>query len=300
MAALYARRTLVVYRVYLREPRKKDRVYRIDDIDGRDYFDILSDYCSSSNNLIQIGGSERFLRIGNCRVNRDLALVGMQSGRAGIGGAIVNTRTSTESYGYGSDEAGMVNSRAIFYRKAGLGYALACIERVPNDAGSTPLLVSLKDHLKDCGVKAVLEYEQIKQEEALKAFKGIEDIEVRRYARSSDISEGLLTESRYVSHIARHKPRRLFPFAVLEDLHDRKSRSAWLGIPEEYDGKEEVRMTLRGYDGSSRTYVLGDDIRVPLVEMLNDTGVRPLTDSEICDRCRNLCDFLSIDLGRMI
>lgn len=299
MAALFARHTMVVYRIEFKKPRT-DEKYRIDDIDGNDILDLFEGYCASPDPLIQISDTERFLRIGSHERNGNLAVVNLQSGRAGIGGSIVSTRTTKEVYGYSADEAGMVNSRFALYRREGYGYALACIERVPNDAGKTPLLVSFKSYLKDSNVKGIMDYEQMTQEEVIQAFKGITDIEVRRYSRSTDVSDGLLTESRYISHIAKHKPRSFFPFAMIQELTNRSNLSAWLGIPEEFDGHEEVRYTLKGYDGSSRTYVLGDNITVPLVELLNDAGQKPLSDSEFSERCLAVCDNLSDYLSRMM
>lgn len=299
MSALFARHTLVVYRIDFRQPRKND-LYRIDDVDGHDILDLVDDFCSTHDPLIQIRDTEKFLRIENHTREENLVIIDLQSGRAGLGGSIVNTRTTKESYGYGADEAGMVDSRVVFYRREGYGYALVCVERVPNDAGSTALLSSFKSFLRESNVKGIMEHEQIKRDEAVLAFKGVEDIEVRRYAKSTDISDGLLTESRYISHIAKHKPRQFFPFSMIDALANRQSRSAWLGIPEDFDGREEVRYTLRGYDGSTRTYVLGDDIKVPLVEILNDSGERPLSNSDFVSRCQSACETISESFGRMM
>ena len=149
-----------------------------------------------------------------------------------------------------------------------------------------------------------LEYdepEQVQEEQALKAFKGIEEIEVRRYVRSSDRSEGVIIEPAYISHIVKHKRNMLFPLRLINDFfNDKSSLTAVLGIPDEFDGKEEYKVRLRGKDGSSRAFALDGDLRVPVVEVLNESGEAPVADSELINRCREIADGIYDSYGRML
>ena len=301
MAELYARRTLVVYRVWFNEPRKTDEVFRIDDVVGHDALSFFEDFCREENGLIQLRESERFLRIKDITRDDDWCFASIQSGRAGVVGSVVNTMTAEEAYGYGASEAGMVSSRFMFLRRRGYGYAIACVERVPNDAGSTAMLSAFANYFRNRKVRATFKCEQVKQEQALKAFKGIEDIEVRRYTKKSDRSDGLNVESKYISHIAKHKRGRLFPLHIARDIvDDKRSLTSMLGIPETFEGREDIRIRLKGMDGSSRTFVLGDDIHVPFVEVLNDSGERPLSDNDFLNRCNEITESVCDHLDRMI
>lgn len=301
MADFFARRTLAVYRIWFEIPRRSDEFFPIDNIDGHDVLDVFEGFCFEENKLMQLDNSERFLWIKDVKKEPSYCLASVQSGRAGVAGSVVNTATAEEKYGYGVNEADMVASRFALYRYEGHGYAIACIERVPNDAGSTVMLSAFKKYFRDKKIRAVFRREQVKQEQALKAFKGIEDIEVRRYTKAADRSDGLSIESEYISHIARHKRRKFFPLHIAKDIaEDRKSLTAILGIPEEHDGREDVMIRLKGWDGSSRQFVLGDDLRIPLVEMLNDSGEKPLTDAEFLDRCSGIVSGLAENLDRMI
>lgn len=301
MAGLYARRTLVVYRLWFTEPRNTDAVFMIDDVCGHDVIDLFRQFSDEENGLIQLGDSERFLKIRTLNCDSALYFASVQSGRAGVVGAVVNTETAEEEYGYGNNEAGMVFSRFCLSRREGYGYALACIERVPNDAGSTAVLRAFEKYFRSKKIQATIKREHIQREQALKAFKGIEDIEVRRYTRSKDRSDGLTMESKYISHIAKHKRGRLFPINIMHKItEDKGSLTAVLGIPEEYEGREDVRIRLKGWDGSSRLFVLGDDLNVPLVELLNDSGEKPLSDGQFLNRCSDVTSALYEQFDRMI
>lgn len=301
MKTLSVRRTLVVYRLWLNKPGKPDEVFWTNDIAGIDILEVFGEFCRNEKDLIQVSDTERFLMVGTPAQDSDCCFVTVQSGRAGVSGSVINTATAEKSYGYGANEADMVSSRFVLIRRKEYGYALACVERVPNDAGPTVVLSAFEGYIKKGQIRASVNREQVQEEQALKAFKGIEEIEVRRYVRSSDRSEGVIIEPAYISHIVKHKRNMLFPLRLINDIfNDKSSLTAVLGIPDEFDGKEEYKVRLRGKDGSSRAFALDGDLRVPVVEILNESGEAPVADSELINRCREIADGIYDSYGRML
>lgn len=294
MAEIYASRSMVVYRVWFNALRDANKVVDAADLSGQDVLELFREFCTISCIPSQIDGSERFIRLGACELRRDLALTRFESGRAGLHVSVLDTNTMSESgISYDEDMAGMVESRMLLRRTPGIGYALACIESVPNGGGVTSPLNMFRRFVSSKKLGVTMRYEHVQETEAIKAFKGIEEIELRRYARPDDVGDPTVVNAGSISYRIGHKPRYLMPLVLLEDfLRDRTAVAEYVGVEAEYDGREELYVTLRQSGGGSRKFVVGKELAIPVREVLNESGRRPLTDEEFVDRAVESCERL--------
>ena len=301
MAEIYASRSMVVYRVWFNALRDADKVVDAADLSGQDVLELFREFCTISCIPSQIDGSERFIRLGACELRRDLALTRFESGRAGLHVSVLDTNTMSESgISYDEDMAGMVESRMLLRRTPGIGYALACIESVPNGGGVTSPLTMFRRFMSSKKLGVTMRYEHVQETEAIKAFKGIEEIELRRYARPDDVGDPTVVNAGPISYRIGHKPKYLMPLVLLEDfLRDRTAVAEYVGVEAEYDGREELYVTLRQSGGGSRKFVVGKELAIPVREVLNESGRRPLTDEEFVDRAVESCERLEDTLDKI-
>lgn len=301
MAEIYASRSMVVYRVWFNALRDANKVVDAADLSGQDVLELFREFCTISCIPSQIDGSERFIRLGACELRRDLALTRFESGRAGLHVSVLDTNTMSESgISYDEDMAGMVESRMLLRRTPGIGYALACIESVPNGGGVTSPLTMFRRFVSSKKLGVTMRYEHVQETEAIKAFKGIEEIELRRYARPDDVGDPTVVNAGSISYRIGHKPRYLMPLVLLEDfLRDRTAVAEYVGVEAEYDGREELYVTLRQSGGGSRKFVVGKELAIPVREVLNESGRRPLTDEEFVDRAVESCERLEDTLDKI-
>lgn len=247
MAELFAQHTLAVYKITFNALRDVEKLFDPSNINGNDVIDIFCDFCKGSSVPAQVEESERFVGIDDYRRADCYVLTKLKSGRAGVSVSVFDTRAKCDS-GISYDEAmaGMVESRMLLWRTAGLGYALACVESVPNGGGITTPLTMLKRHMNTLHIGATMRYERIEEAEALNAFSGIEEIELRRYVKPKDVSDDSVVNLGTISHILKHKPRVLMPLSLVGLIRkDRKVVAGYLGIQADYDEREEIYFTLR-------------------------------------------------------
>lgn len=302
MAELYAQRTLAVYRIWLTERGKPDDVLDAADVHGYDVLDIFSDFCAEmKKDPAQVNDSERFIRFRRCEVHGDMAFAEMESGRAGLSVSIMNTRTFEDAGSYKEDMAGLVPSRMVLRRTPGIGYAVACVESVPNGGGVTTPLTMFRSFANSKRLGATMRYERIEESEALNAFSGIEEIELRRYRKPDDVSDGVVANIGAVSYLLRHAKRKLMPLALFDGfLRDGKAVAKYVGVETDYSGREDIFVTLRRKEGGSRKFTIGKDLAIPVTELLNESGQRPLSDDDFIQRCIESCTRAEDTLDRMM
>lgn len=302
MAEIYAARSMVVYRVWFNALRDAEKIMETSDLSGTDVLDLFEEFCSANAAPSQIDGSERFIRFGSCERRRDSDLAKFESGRAGLHVLVLDTNTMSESgMSYDEDMAGMVESRMLLRRTVGIGYALACVESVPNGGGVTSPLTMFRRFVSSKRLGVTMHYEHVQETEAIRAFRGIEEIELRRYSRPDDVSDQTVVNVGFVSHQIRHKSRLLMPLELMRGfLQDRRSVAEYVGVEAEYDGREELFVTLRKSDGGSRKFTMGKDLAIPVREVLNESGERPLTDDEFASRAAESCGRLEDTLDRIL
>ncbi len=302
MAEIYASRSMVVYRVWFNALRDADKVVDAADLSGQDVLDLFQEFCAASCAPSQINDSERFIRLGSCERRRDLVLTRFESGRAGLHVSVLDTNTMSESgISYDEDMAGMVESRMLLRRTPGIGYALACIESVPNGGGVTSPLTMFRRFVSSKKLGVTMRYEHVQETEAIKAFSGIEEIELRRYARPDDVGDPTVVNAGPISYRIGHKPRFLMPLVLLEDfLRDKAAVAEYVGVETGYDGREELYVTLRQFGGGSRKFVVGKELAIPVREVLNESGSRPLADEEFVGRAVESCERLEDTLDKLL
>lgn len=302
MADLYAQRTLAVYRVWLTERGKPDEVLDAADAHGKDILDLFGDFCAEMKTApAQVNESERFIRFRRCDFIGDIAFAEMESGRAGLSVSIMDTRTFEDAGSYREDMAGLVPSRMVLRRTPGFGYAVACIESVPNGGGVTTPLTMFRTFSNSKRFGTTMRYERIEELEALNAFTGIEEIELKRYRRPDDVSDSVVANLGAVSHMLRHAKRKLMPLSLVDGfLKDRRAVAEYVGVETEYSGREEIFVTLRSKEGRSRKFTMGKDLAVPVTELLNESGQQPLNDDEFIRRCTESCIRAESTLDRMM
>lgn len=282
--------------------RDTKRIVDVSDLSGSDVLELFEEFCSANVTPSQIDGSERFIRFSSCERRQDSNLVKFDSGRAGLHVSVLDTNTMSESgMSYDEDMAGMVESRMLLRRTPGIGYALACVESVPNGGGATSPLTMFRRFVGAKRLGVTMHYEHVQETEAIRAFRGIEEIGLRRYCRSNDVGDPTVVNVGFVSHQIRHKSRLLMPLELMRGfLQDRRLVAEYIGIETEYDGREELYVTLRRSDGGSRKFVVGKDFAIPVREVLNESGRRPLTDEEFVDRAVESCERLEETLDTVL
>lgn len=302
MSGIYAARSLVVYRVWFNLLRDTKKTIDPTDLDGNDILDLFDEFCTTNVCPSQIETSERFIRFESCDRHQNHILVKFDSGRAGLHVSVLDTNTMQESgISYGEDMAGMVGSRMLLRRTRGLGYALVCIESVPNGGGVTAPLTMFRKFVRTRNLGVTMRFEHVQETEAIKAFSGIEEIELKRYARPDDVSNPTVINAGPITHRIGHKSRRLMPLELMKEfLLDRRAVAEYVGVEAEYSGREELYVTLRKIGGGSRKFMMGKDLAIPVREVLNESGVQPLSDNEFVAHAIDSCQRLEDTLDRII
>ena len=302
MADMFAPRSLALYKVRFNARGDAGKIEDPANLGGKDVLELLSDFWNESSDPIQVSDSERFVAFRGCKVDSDHAFAKFSSGRAGLRVSVLDTKSLTDSgIEYGENMAGMVESRFFFRRTPGIGYAIACIESIPNGGGVTPPLTLFKRHVGGSGLGVTASFERMQEIEALNGFKGIEEIEVRRYAKPKDVSDGTVVNSGpFTAHKIGHKRGSFMPLALMDGfLKDRRAVADYLGISVDYDGSEDLYVTLRQKDGGSRKFCMGKELAVPVREVLNESGQEPLGDGEFIERCIEACCRAEDTLDRL-
>lgn len=288
---MHAARTLAVYKVTFNERGDSNKIEDPSDLRGRDVLGLLSDFWNQMVEPVRLNESERFVSFEGCEVDGDLAFARFSSGRAGLHVSVLDTTSLSKSgIEYGESMAGMVQSRFVFRRTPGIGYAIACVESIPNGGGVTPPLTLFKRHIAGSGIGVTMKFEQVQELEALNGFKGIEEIEIKRYAKPDDVSRGTVVNSGPISHRLGHKRGALMPLSLFDGfLNNRRAVAEYVGATLDYDGDEDLFVTLRQKDGGSRKFCMGKEMAVPVKEVLNESGEAPLSDAGFIDRCTEAC-----------
>lgn len=301
MCAVYAKRTMSLYLVTFNKARSSEGPIDPKVICGKDPSALFEEFCSASRTMTQVNDSERFIYFTSCHSLDGGMIAKYMSGRAGLNVSVVDTNTRKDSgISYGEDQAGMVESRIFFRFVYGFNYAIACVESVPNGGGVTVPLTMFCRYVSKEKMGVTARFEHIQEQRALDAFTGIEQIEVRRYKKPDDVADDLVAGVGHFSHIIAHKQRRLLPKALFNGfLHDRNAIAEYMGVRTDYDGREDVIVTLRQKTGGSRKFVMGKDMAVPVNELLNDSQERPLTDEEFALKCMASCKDAESVFDRM-
>lgn len=194
----------------------------------------------------------------------------------------------------------MVRSRVYLRNPVG-NYAILCVEHVNGSAGDTFLKTPFKNWLKAAVPGCLLDWEPVAEEESLDAFKSIEDFEVRKYLRPSDMADSLITGANYISYKLAHKRRQPFPIALLKEaLSDFNKAKTMFGLVESdiTDNKVDVLVRANSKDGRTVQFDISSSFDMKIRELLNERGDAVLNDSAFVKRCNEKCEVIEHRLGR--
>lgn len=227
-------------------------------------------------------------------------LLELQSGSNGEDFAILDPGSDSIVGEYDSEKAPMVRSRVYLRNPVG-NYAILCVEHVNGSAGDTFLKTPFKNWLKAAVPGCLLDWEPVAEEESLDAFKSIEDFEVRKYLRPSDMADSLITGANYISYKLAHKRRQPFPIALLKEaLSDFNKAKTMFGLVESdiTDNKVDVLVRANSKDGRTVQFDISSSFDMKIRELLNERGDAVLNDSAFVKRCNEKCEVIEHRLGR--
>lgn len=149
-------------------------------------------------------GLGKYCHLEKPKVQDEGVLLELQSGSNGENISILDPGLDSIVGEFDSEKAPMVRSRVYLRNPVGK-YSILCVEHVKGSAGDTFLKTPFKNWLKAAVPGCLLDWEPVAEEESLDAFKSIEDFEVRKYLRPSDMADSLITGANYISYKLAHK-----------------------------------------------------------------------------------------------
>ena len=295
-----SRRTLVAYKLACHRLRKPDILIPLDEVCAAGFLGAFLDFCDSFEGSFSYGDSGKYCFIDGVDIHDEGILLRIKSGSDGEGISILDPEKATIIGRYGSDKAPMVDSR-VYLRKAAGDFAVLFVEHVKGSAGDTFLKTPMKDWFKKTYQGYLMDWEPIAEEESLDALNSIEDFEVRKYLRSSDFADSLVTGARYISCRLAHKPRHPFPVAMLrEALADLNKAKTLFGLFANDDHEDRVEVYVKANSKSGRTvrFDISKSMDWKINEILNDRGEPVLSDGEFKKRCDWKGSLIERRLGR--
>lgn len=295
-----SRRSLVAYKLTCHKARKPDELLQLDSIVEHGFIDAFIEFCKANQDSIQDDKTGKYCHLGIPCVEEAGALLELRLGSNGEELSILDPDSDVIVGRYDSEKAPMVSSR-VFLRKPVGSYALLCVEHVNGSAGDTFLKHPFRNWLKEVASGCLLEWEPVTEEESFEAFESIEDFEVRKYLRSSDIADPLVTGARYISYKLAHKRRNPFPLAMLrEAVSDFGKAATMFGFvpPDIMDSKVEVFVRANSKDGRTVRFDISSTFDMKIRELLNDRGEAVLSNPAFVKRCNEKCEIIEHRFGR--
>lgn len=295
-----SRRTLVAYKLTCHEARKPGKLLELDLVYKNGFSRAFIDFCESDQDAIQQKNLGKYCHLEKPKAQAKGVLLELQSGSNGEDIAILDPGSDSIVGEYDSEKAPMVRSRVYLRNPVG-NYAILCVEHVNGSAGDTFLKTPFKNWLKSTVPGYLIDWEPVAEEESLDAFKSIEDFEVRKYLRSSDMADSLVTGANYISYKLAHKRRQPFPIALLKEaLSDYTKAKTMFGLVESdiADNKVDVFVRANSKDGRTVRFDISSSFDMKIRELLNDRGEAVLDDSAFVKRCNDKCEVIEHRLGR--
>lgn len=308
--AVYAERTLVVYKFTFNKRRHPDDVCSVYDLDGESILTHFSKFLNSrvtpklENENVKVF---KFHKIESDpdKIESDsekYILASIESGLAGEDRVIYEPSTNKNVGNINAEQATLVGTRVyLSVENTGDAYAILCVEHALSSAGDTIVPKEFKSYLKQAAPNVTMKYEAVTEKEAEDTFKSVEQISIKYYIKQNDISDSLIKESDYVMLTYGHKKNRSFPTKIINAIRSIDSRRKTLvgyekSIVDHNDAVVEVQM--KNNVGRTKKFKLNDDFDMRIVELLNCNGDRPLSNNEFVKRCAEKVEDISNRLGR--
>ena len=295
--AVYAERTLVVYKFMFNKRRHPDEVCSIYDLDGSDILTHFSKFLNSRIIPRLENENVKVFKFHKIEIaSEKYILASIESGLAGEDRVIYEPSTDKNVGNINAEQAALVGTRVyLSVENTGDTYAILCVEHALSSAGDTIVPREFANYLRQAAPHVTMKYEAVTEKEAEDTFKSVEQISVKYYIKQNDISESLIKESDYVMLTYGHKKNRSFPTKILNAIRSKDARRKTLVG---YDAVIEVQM--KNKVGRIKKFKLNDDFDMRIVELLNCNGDRPLSNNEFVKRCAEKVEDISSRLGRSI
>lgn len=291
----------MVYRLKFNARGKANQFYAVDKLPNLDLLEHFTNFCNLSVGLKRIGSGQRFLTISSCDTDSSVgaSLVRLESGNGGLEVRVLSLEDASEKFNYGSDSVGMTPSRVFLYREPGYKVAYLCIEHVKNGAGDTIIPTEFKKYLREVEPDVTLSFDLEMEEEAIKAFRGVQSFEIKKTMRASDVADGFENERGTLSFKWNHSRGKKISWFIYNLIRSNPDELySILHIPQLRDLNDKLSVTLETNEGNTRTFMLDEKVMLPVREILNEAGSRPLTDHDFKSRCLALCKSISERTGR--
>lgn len=303
--AVYAERTLVVYKFMFNKRRHPDEVCSIYDLDGSDILTHFSKFLNSRIIPRLENENVKVFKFHKIEIaSEKYILASIESGLAGEDRVIYEPSTDKNVGNINAEQAALVGTRVyLSVENTGDTYAILCVEHALSSAGDTIVPREFANYLRQAAPHVTMKYEAVTEKEAEDAFKSVEQISIKHYIKQNDISESLIKESDYVMLTYGHKKNRPFPMEILDAIRSIDSRRKTLVGYEEslFDDEDTVvEVQIKNNVGRTKKFKLNDDFDMRIVELLNCNGDRPLSDDEFVKRCAEKVEDISNRLGRSI
>lgn len=301
--AVYAERTLVVYKFMFNKRRRPDDVCSVYDLNGESILTHFSKFLNSrvipklENENVKVF---KFHKIGGD--SKKYILASIESGLAGEDRVIYEPSTNKNVGNINAEQAALVGTRAyLSVENTGDTYAILCVEHALSSAGDTIIPKEFQRYLRQAASNVTMRYEAVTEKEAEDTFKSVEQISIKYYIKQNDISDSLIKESDYVMLTYGHKKNRSFPTKILDAIRSKDARRKTLVGYEKSifdDDNAVVEVQMKNNVGRIKKFKLNGDFDMRIVELLNCNGDRPLSNNEFVKRCAEKVEDISNRLGR--
>lgn len=300
----FAEHTMLLYKICFNERNKPEKPVKITDVDGFSLAELFERFCNECvGEFLTTKTGGRHINIHHCVKRGENVLVHLRSGKSGIPFDVIDIESTNTMESYDENAASMVPFRCFLSAEHGTGYALLCMEHVPNAAGDTVLFQPFAGFLRSVVPDVVMRPpEAISLPEVLDEFVSAESVEIKKYIEQSDFADSLIKEGDSVSFKLNHKRGRPFPVDIFRFLEDKKSRAALFSITGKLFDPERDRVfvSLKDKNGSTRRFKVGDSLSMRFREVLNPEGAPPLSDDEFVRFCMDRCREVEDRIGRSI
>lgn len=308
--AVYAERTLVVYKFTFNKRRHPDDVCSVYDLDGESILTHFSKFLNSRVTPKLENENVKVFKFHKIESDPDKTesdskkyiLASIESGLAGEDRVIYEPSTNKNVGNINAEQATLVGTRVyLSVENTGDTYAILCVEHALSSAGDTIVPREFANYLRHAAPHVTMKYEAVTEKEAEDTFKSVEQISIKYYIKQNDISESLIKESDYVMLTYGHKKNRSFPTKILDAIRSKDARRKTLVGYEQsiFDNEDAVvEVQMKNNVGRIKKFKLNDDFDMRIVELLNCNGDRPLSNNEFVKRCAEKVEDISNRLGR--
>lgn len=305
-----AERALSCYRLSFNEGYHPDRELQPANLNGRDLFDVIRDWCENcvSPSDLNLDSESLQIRLGSGAMRipgERMILVTVEGGVSREPGPVVDVGTHRDTGKYISvHEAPFSATRALFFVPQSGSPAIVFCESSARGNGANKLIAKFVDYWRRS-----IEFDgiTINREAALRSPDWIEengtikDLIVKRYIKPRFFGDRV-EEERLTLVVKLSPPRsRRFDFSLIRRIQRNLSEAGkYMHLePAGADEKETVYATIDLENKKQRQIEISDQLAgFPILEVLNDERSEPIEDQAFVSICTELAEEYYEDLRR--